>query len=120
MPTKFLEILSKLDSDERIQFYEILAHNLTVSIRGVWSDPDISDSEKVEGMKWINEILHRIISKISCLRKNTNKWTDEMSWQNIQHWASQNKNAAGHIGAALNITYGHFHKRKHANDLNNR
>ena len=56
---RFAERMAVLTEEQRLHFYEVLAHNLTVAIRGVWSDTSLGDVEKVERMKWINEILHR-------------------------------------------------------------
>lgn len=50
-----------------IRFYEISAHNLTISIRATWSDEELSDSQKVERMKWINEIMQRVVLKSAAL-----------------------------------------------------
>ncbi len=39
----FAERVAGLDEERRLHFYDLLAHNLTVAIRGVWSDGSISD-----------------------------------------------------------------------------
>jgi hypothetical protein len=50
---------------------------LTVAIRGAWSDSTLGDAEKVERIKWINEILHRAATKVWVLRLRTHVWTEE-------------------------------------------
>ena len=74
---RFAEQMAKLSEEQRLHFYEVLAHNLTVAIRGVWSDPVLADAEMVERMKWINEILHRVTAKVYVLRLKTHEWTEE-------------------------------------------
>ena len=93
--------LKKLNSEERHKYWETLAHNLTVSCRGIWSDAEFSDSEKIVGMKVINEILHRVIVRISVERKDSHKRSDEEIFQTIALWASQSPKTKGHVAWAL-------------------
>jgi hypothetical protein len=58
------EAIASFNDRRRRQFYEALAHNLTVCVRGIWSDDSISDAEKVEQMKCINEIQHRTTGQL--------------------------------------------------------
>jgi hypothetical protein len=80
--------IGALDSEQRQLFYEVLAHNLTVSVRAIWSDEASSAEEKVEQLKWLNEIMHRVTSKIRVLRLNLHEWTETDSWNDIRHWVS--------------------------------
>lgn len=56
--------VATLDTAGRRRFLETLAHNLTVSARAVWDDEQLSDAEKVEQLKWLNEIQHRILGNL--------------------------------------------------------
>jgi hypothetical protein len=62
--TEYAEAVASLDGDRRRRFYEALAHNLTVCARAIWSDDQLTDAEKVDRMKWLNEIQHRVIGKL--------------------------------------------------------
>jgi hypothetical protein len=53
-----------------------LAHNLTAGIRGIWSDEQIGDAEKVDRMKGVNELLHRVTAKVYVLRLQTPVWIE--------------------------------------------
>ena len=97
--------IGALTANERLRFYEIFAHNLTVVIRGIWSDEAIIDAEKVDRMKWVNEILHRVTSKVRVLRLNEQEWSEEDSWQDIQHWVSQNRDIESPVNAAISWSY---------------
>ena len=66
MKFDFPTLIGALSEEERIRFYEILAHNLTVSVRAIWSDEQLTDGERVERMKWINEM--RQIKRTRLLR----------------------------------------------------
>jgi hypothetical protein len=46
---------------ERCDFFRVLAHSLTVSIRVYLCDNELDDEEKLNRVKWLNEILHRVI-----------------------------------------------------------
>ncbi len=81
--------LQKLNDEHRRLFYELLANNLTVAIRGVWSDEGVSTGERLDRIKWINEILHRVTAKIRCLSLNTHEWTEADSVNDMRHWIMQ-------------------------------
>jgi hypothetical protein len=62
----YLNEMESLTEEERLAFYEHLAHNLTIAARDVWSSDDLP-ADKVEQLKWLNEIQHRVTAKISVL-----------------------------------------------------
>lgn len=107
---EYVKNISELTLEQKRKFYVLLAHNLTVSVRAIWSDENFSDTEKIEGMKWINEIIHRLVFRIEKLHKITkledDSWTEEDFFQSINHWISQNyKIVAGHINWAIKSSY---------------
>lgn len=62
-------------------------------------------------IKWVNEIMHRIIQKISLLRRGKNGWTDNESWRDLKHWVSQNKELQSEVGEALRQSFLSLEKR---------
>ena len=52
--------LEALPPDTRRLVYERLWYELTIASRAVWSEPHLSNEQKMEGLKWLNEIQHRI------------------------------------------------------------
>jgi hypothetical protein len=52
------QILS-LSATERQRFTLSLWLNLTIAVRSIWSNDRFGDSEKLAGLKWLNEIQHR-------------------------------------------------------------
>jgi hypothetical protein len=105
MDFDYTKLVGNLSNEERLHFYEILAHNLTVSVRAVWSDANLSDADKVECMKWLNEIMHGIIQKSAALRSGRNGFSEEATWGAIKHWVSQNPMLSGHVGWAIKTSY---------------
>jgi hypothetical protein len=55
----YIRLIGELN-DERLKFYECLAHNLIVSVRASWSDEGLTEGEKVGSLKWLNKIMHRL------------------------------------------------------------
>lgn len=103
--SRFGQPVSKLALEQQIQFYERFAHELTIAIRSIWSDATISDQEKVDQMKWINEIMHRIPNKLSQLRNPTYEWTNESFEAMVQHWVKQNPAICKNVNHAINGSY---------------
>lgn len=102
---KFIKVTSNLSEEEKLQFYERFAMNLTISNRDIWSEETCGDSDKVKQMKWMNELMHQVLLRMYSLRRGNEDSSDEKFWKTICHWASLNKISAGHIGGALNCTY---------------
>ena len=102
--------IGALTLEQKRKFYVLFAHDLTVSVRAIWSDENFTDAEKVEGMKWINEIMHHLIFRIEKLHTITNlendSWTEKDFHEIIHHWTLQNYEVfAGHIGWAIKSSY---------------
>jgi len=95
-----LERMNELNQEQRLDFYESLAHELTIAAREVWSS-EAYDAEKIDELKWLNEILHRVVSKIAVLRKNHHEWTESDSYSDFQHWISQNERNRQRVMASI-------------------
>jgi hypothetical protein len=102
---RFAESTSALTDEQRLRFYEVLAHQLTITVRGVWSDASLSDAEKVERMKWVNEILHRATAKVWVLRLKTHEWTEEDFAALVQGYIEQHPGIEKEVVAAVNRSY---------------
>ena len=98
-------LIGELDEEKRIRFYEILAHNLTVTVRGIWSDEHLTDAQKIEAMKWINEIMHRVVMKAALLRLKQNEHSESDTWQIIKDWALNYPIIESHVEWAIKSSY---------------
>jgi len=105
MDFDFPNLIGALTDEERITFYEVLAHNLTVSVRAIWSNDDLTDGQKVERMKWVNEIMHRVVMKSALLRVQRNQFTESDSWENIKSWMSLSPEIDAEVEWALRLSY---------------
>ncbi|AEG00261.1 hypothetical protein [Methylomonas methanica] len=98
-------MIGPLTQDKKVLFYEILAHNLTVSIRAVWSNPDSSDSLKVQEMKWINEIMHRVTAKIRVERLQLHNWPENEFIEMVGGYIKQCPSIDGDVGWSINNAF---------------
>ncbi|MFL6230753.1 MAG: hypothetical protein ACJ741_18420 [Pyrinomonadaceae bacterium] len=105
MSFDYPELIGQLNDEERLRFYEILAVNITVNIRAVWSDDNLPDAHKVEGMKCLNEIMHMIVHKSAALRLGRNRVSEEELWGRIKHWVSLSPTIGAHVMWAIKTSY---------------
>lgn len=106
----YVKNIVELTLEQKRKFYVLFAHNLTVSVRAIWSDENLTDGEKIVGMKQINEIMHRLIFRIEELYKiskvEDDSWTEEDFWNLIKHYCSENHEIlAGKVGWAIKLSY---------------
>ena len=90
------EDLAKLDCEQRRAVYERFLFELTISARAVWSDPELSNSEKLEGLKWINEIQHTVWGAA----RSPLEYEPANLSQGVRHCISQAVFLNGYIGYA--------------------
>jgi hypothetical protein len=101
----FVNDIGTLPPERLLRFYEVLSHNLTVTVRAIWSDDLLSDSEKVERMKWLNEIMHRLTTKTAALRLNKNDFSEADTWAMIEHYTSLCPGLAAEVATATIRSY---------------
>jgi hypothetical protein len=107
---EYPELIGELTLEQKRKFYVLLAHDLTVAVRGIWSNTKLSDAEKVEGMKIINEIMHRLIFRIEELHKisikENDSWTEDDFWKLIKDWISGNPQiVASEVAGSIKFSY---------------
>jgi hypothetical protein len=105
MNFNYIDKIGSMSPDKQLHFYELLAHNLTISIRGIWSEPDLGDSEKLDRIYLINEILHRVTSKVYTLRLKLHEWTELDSWEMIESYMAHKREIEKDVMAAINFSY---------------
>jgi hypothetical protein len=98
-------MMETLSDEKKLHFYELFAHNMTVVIRGLWSDEDIGDSEKVERMKWANEVLHQIAAKAWVLRLKTRDWSESDFGKMLEEYKQAHPDISNAIDEAVQLSY---------------
>ena len=112
MSKKYLKRISLLNDNEKIKFYELLTHKLTVSIRAIIYNKETSSKEKLDQVKWLNEIIHELVQRTSHLRLGCNSRTDEEFYKNTKHWIQQNKSIHSDVSWAFTSSFDALKKTK--------
>jgi len=103
--SEYEELISSLTLENKISFYEKLAHNLTICNREFWSDNESSDSHKITQMKWLNEILHRIISKCRVERIQKHTCSEASVIEMMNHYVKEEPSIGGSVAWAIQSAY---------------
>ena len=59
----------------------------------------------VDRLKWINEIMHRFVTKIYWERTKSHEWLDTDFEEMVGHWVSQNLQIEDTVNTAINNSY---------------
>jgi hypothetical protein len=84
----FLE-LNTLTSVEKMLFLEGLFFFFTISGRGIWSDEQATDAEKIEAYKWLNELLHRVWNIYFELRNKEENNFQSRLYENLKFYSDK-------------------------------
>ena len=76
--------------------------------RAIWDDPNFSDKEKVDCLKWSNELVHRIWNISFELKRNEDDKSVERLWENIKFYGEQASNLKQHIQPTLLLAFSNF------------
>ncbi len=102
---QYIEIISGLSKESKLQFYEGMAHCLTVSIRSIWSNNELTEKEIIEQIKWVNEIQHQVTSKISVERQELHEWTESEFIDEVKHYVELCPSIRDEVASAINTAY---------------
>lgn len=100
-----LNEIEALSENDRLHYYEILAHNLTILVRDIWSDDALSDANKIEYMKLVNEMMHRVTARVWKLRLNQPDYTDDGMLRMLVGYASGHPKLESGINWAIEASY---------------
>lgn len=109
----FDSIISELPSQTKILYFEILAHNLTIAGRAVWSNEKFTSEQKVNGMKWLNEIMHRVLNKLIDERRNICSFSENDFINIVIQHVKQCPEIQGDIAWALKDSYKTINKNRY-------
>ena len=106
MNDDYTEKIRALTPEQRVYFYQLFAHFLTVAMRGILFFEGIPDNERVERAKWLNEIAHRITYKVFLQNKNPQaKWTDAEVWEMIAKNTVKYPATEADVNLAVEMSY---------------
>jgi hypothetical protein len=79
--------INDLSREQLLVLYARLSFQLTITVRGIWSDDTLSDADKVNQMKWVNELQHRITQNLqACLWRDSSPLEPAVFIKTIVHW----------------------------------
>lgn len=84
-----LEELNTLAKLDKVRFLEELLFYFTISSRGIWSDEKVSELEKVEAFKWLNELCHRIWNIRFVLQQEESNDSITRLYENMKFYGEQ-------------------------------
>jgi hypothetical protein len=97
---QFQEVFDKLYAllqADRIKFLEDLLFYFTIGGRGIWSDEQSTDAEKVEAFKWLNELIHRIWNIRFELQQNNENDFVKRLYENMKFYGEQSSLLRMHL-----------------------
>jgi hypothetical protein len=101
----FVQVIGKLPSDAKIAYYLNFAHSLTIAVRGIWSDEALDVADQLERLKWMNELMHRVINRVIDLRAESHTWNEADIWQMLLTTVAQCPAINGDAGGAMLSAY---------------
>jgi len=107
--SELIKWLSTKSIEHKILFNELLLSDLTVMNRAIWSDDNTDGNSKIESLKWSNELSHRIWNITFDLKRGEDNESENKLGENINFYAKQSKELAGHLSATTNSTVNRFY-----------
>jgi hypothetical protein len=108
----YAKLVGPLEKDKKVLFYELLAHRLTIAARVVWNNHDLSDGEKVERLKWLNEIQHRVTAKIRVERMEVHPWPEDEFCEMITKYVKKCVTISSEVGWAISGAFEQLEKHE--------
>lgn len=97
--------INQLEITKQLDFCERLNHNLTVAIRSIWDDDELTSQEMVESIKWINEFVHQLYHIKIAINQKPNSESILMMYENAKFYAAQNEITKNNLGFALKSSF---------------
>ena len=106
-----LDEFFKLQPKEKMLLLDDILFSFTISGRGIWSDDEPSDKEKVEALKWLNELSHRIWNIKHELTQGEDKDSSVRLFENLKFYGEQSALLQVNIVPAILLAYKAFKDR---------
>lgn len=100
--------LFALPLQDKTSFLELFLFSFTISARGIWSDGQSTDAEKVEAFKWLNELNHRIWNIRSELKKGLDNDSINRLYENLKFYGEQSALLGQHLAPTLLSAFERF------------
>lgn len=102
---EIIDAVKKWDIQGQILFLDKISSSITIIYRDIIADIDITDTQKLAAIKWINEFQHRLFNIIHCLKEGAKKDEIQAVYIEIQFYAKQNRTAKASLIWAFKTAY---------------
>ncbi len=112
---QFQEVFNEMHSlslPDKLKFLDDLLFYFTIAGRGIWSDEQPIDAEKVEAFKWLNELLHRIWNIRSGLQNGEGEDFATRLYENIKFYGEQSTLLRSHLVPTILGAFNIFQERQ--------
>ena len=111
---KFSEIKERTENLPRLieksAFIDLLLSEITIMNRSIWSDDSIDMTEKINGLKWSNELVHRIQNIQFELKRQVDNKALERVFNNIIDYGKESITLKAHLAPCLISSYERFQR----------
>ena len=99
--TKWSDRLSRLTDEQKACFLEFLSHEITLAIRGLVSEPELSAEQRLAELFWLNEVHHRVPMRSRSLRRREKDWIGPDLGLDLAKYATEDRHAAHRLRQAV-------------------
>ncbi|GEM_PF-2442001 len=97
--------LFKATTQTRLNYIEALLFYFTITGRGIWSDEDFNDAEKLDAFKLLNELSHRVFNILHKLKIGNDDDTVMSLYNNLKFYSEQSELLRRHINPSVLLAY---------------
>ena len=101
MNIDFVRDVGALTTKEKNKFYFLFSNRLTTSIREIFADEKLSDIDKIEHVKLINEVIHRTLNRLFDLEFGSCSWSEADIWGMIKNIVRLKVEIKDHVSNAI-------------------
>lgn len=102
---EIINTISSWELERKIKFLEDFLKDMTVMNRAIWGNDEYTEAEKLNCLKWSNELAHRIWNIKFELQQGTDEDCLQRFLNNLMQYRQQEPLLGGHFGATLKSTY---------------
>ena len=103
-----IDEISNWEIDKKNEFLERFLKDMTIMNRAIWGDNEYNDSEKLNCLKWSNELAHRIWNLKFDLERGIDEASQTKFLNHLNFYRKQEPKLGGHLGATLKSTYNYL------------
>ena len=93
--------VGNLSNKRKIIFYSLSANYLTTCIRDILENQEIDSAEKLDQLKYINVVSHRLLNRLFDLQTESNSWNESDIWNMVKDAVKSKTEIRDYVGNAI-------------------